>query len=86
LPSQSDFTKIKDNCTGLGIIAAWGLGGYVRENLINSTASDATYWSSTEYDVQGNNNAYDLGYYNNNVRVGNYLAKYYGHQVRCVKN
>jgi uncharacterized protein (TIGR02145 family) len=63
----------------------WGgvYGGYAHSTSVNTTGSNAYYWSST---ADGSDNAYNLGFYTSGGVYPQYVnSKYYGFQVRCVK-
>jgi hypothetical protein len=86
VPTESDFsTLISDTTiTYSTLIDAWGYGGYALGTSLFEVDTDAFYWSST---ANGTNYAYNLGLdRSGNLDLASGNHKYYGFQVRCVKD
>jgi uncharacterized protein (TIGR02145 family) len=83
VPTESDFNTLVSNTTYSTLISAWDYGGDAQGSSMSGVDSQANYWSSTQSDMD---NAYYLYYYSDNLSVNNNAGRYYGMQVRCVKD
>jgi hypothetical protein len=83
VPTKEDFETLVSNTTASTLVSEWGYGGTcVSSGTLYAQDGAAYYWSSTEYD---SGCVYELGYGSSDVNPQNYVGKYYGQQVRCVK-
>jgi hypothetical protein len=82
VPTQADYNTLV-SCTNYStLISAWGIPGHAYGSSVYDGGVYADYWSSTE---DGSTRAYSLRYSSGSLAVS-YANRYYGFQVRCVRD
>jgi uncharacterized protein (TIGR02145 family) len=85
LPTGTQLTALRGAADAADLAKAWGLGGFAYDSIMRGADRYTYYWSSTEDGSNNNYNAYSLYYGNGDLNMSN-DPKYYGFQIRCVKD
>jgi hypothetical protein len=82
VPSREDLESLQSATSPRELSQVWGLSGRANGSAMEDVNELSYYWSST---ANGSANAYDLYYYNGGTLGVGSSYRYYGYQVRCVR-
>jgi uncharacterized protein (TIGR02145 family) len=83
MPTKEDFEDLKANVNFSVLHSDWGYGGFAIAGVISNVNVSAYYWSSSVSGDYVQCLSYDS---HNQINLQSTNRKYYGNQVRCVKN